>query len=113
MDKLYKYILKLRAKPEQVRREILAGVLTICMAIVGGVWVYGLSSHFGSGEIVTQTKEDVKPFALFGEKIKSTYKDMVASVGKANSPLPIVSPLEEVKPEPDNNKVIDLIPVEQ
>jgi hypothetical protein len=110
MQKFQNYILKLREKPENVRRQILAGALTFCMVVVGGVWIYGLGSHFGNVEVVAKTKEDVKPFALFTSKIKSTYQGLVANAGKAGAtPEPIV---EEKKQAP-SDKVIDLIPVEQ
>jgi hypothetical protein len=110
MEKAKSYILGLREKPENVRRQILVGALTFCMVIVGGIWIYGMSTHFTSKQIAEKTKEDVKPFALFGAKLKATYQDLLASAGKADiTPAPVVEEQKSVVP----NKVIDLIPVER
>jgi len=110
MEKLQNYISNLREKPEHIRRQALAGALTICMVVVGGVWMYSLGNHFGSGQVSVQAKEDAKPFALFTAKLKSTYQGLVASAGKASTATATVEP-EEKSVTPD--KVIDLIPVEQ
>lgn len=109
MKKFINYILKLREKPENVRRQILAGSLTVCMVIVGGVWVLSLGSHFSSGEAKIKTKEDVKPFTLFKTKIKNTYEGLAASAAKSD--IPQEEKVVEQKITP--NKVIDLIPIEQ
>ncbi len=111
MQKLTQYILKLREKPENIRKEILAGVLTICMVIVGGVWAYSLGSHFGGDKVSIQVKEDVKPLSLISSQIKDTYKGLVASVGKSESTTKPEIQVEKKIVTPD--KVINLIPIEQ
>lgn len=108
MQKFINYILKLREKPENVRRQILAGTLTVCMVIVGGVWVLSLGSHFGSGEVTNKTKEDVKPFTLFKTKIKNTYQGLSASAVNSD-----IIPEQKVDTKVTPDKVIDLIPIEQ
>ncbi len=108
MQKFINYILKLRDKPENVRRQVLAGTLTICMVIVGGVWALSLGSHFGGGEVSNKTKEDVKPFTLFKTQIKNTYQGLSASAIKSD-----VLPEQTVEKKDTPDKVIDLIPIEQ
>jgi hypothetical protein len=111
MEKVTQYILKLRDKPENIRKEILAGVLTVCMVIVGGVWAYSLGSRFSDGKVSVQVKEDVKPLSLISTQIKDTYKGLVASVGKSEA---IIKPqVQEEKKIVTPDKVINLIPIEQ
>lgn len=106
MEKSIQYILKLREKPEDVRRQILAGSLTVCMVLVVGIWVYSIGARFGSGEVAMQTKEDVKPLNLFTGELKNVYSGLTASAANSNEAQTTV-------PAPTQDKVIDLIPVEQ
>ena len=107
MQKLQEHILKLREKPENVRRQVLVGLLTVCMVIVVGIWVLSLSSRFGNQDVAIKTREDMKPFKLFTSKIKNTYQGLSASA--VNS--------QELPPSNEKNvseeKMIDLIPIEQ
>jgi hypothetical protein len=104
MEKSIQYILKLREKPEDVRRQILAGSLTVCMVLVVGIWVYSIGSRFSISEVAVQAKADVKPLTLFTGELKNVYSGLTASA--ANSNTTVVS-------TPAQDKVIDLIPVEQ
>lgn len=110
MDKIKKHIQHLRSKPEDIRRQILAGALLVCMLLVVGIWALELGLHFGNGKVISKTKEDIKPFALFGSKIKSAYSNVSASVGNISQETS--KDVEEIKTV-SNDKVIDLIPIEQ
>lgn len=99
------YIKKLQSKPEHIRKQILFSSLIVCMAFVSFVWI-GTFGHKFNKENSVKTKEDIKPFALFGQTISNTYSNVKASVG--NISLPIKK--DEIKKE--EGKMIELIPVE-
>jgi hypothetical protein len=101
------YVNKLRAKPEHVRKQILAGSMITSMMFVGAVWIYGLGYRFHNDVTPEATAADAKPFALFGESISSAYHNITASVG--NIPF---SPSTTSAPAPQERQ-IDVIPVER
>jgi len=98
------YIKKLQSKPEHVRKQIFFGSLVVCMAFVSFVWIGNLGYRF-SQKSSQEVKEEIRPFALFGQSISNTYNSISASVGNAK----IMS--KNLKKE-DSGKVIDLIPIE-
>lgn len=102
------YIKKLQAKPENKRKQIFVGAMTVCMSFVLFIWVSTIGSKF-SAEKIAKVQEDIKPFALFSQTISDTVGGITASVGNAKIPT-----IEESKVEQpiETRKVIDLIPVE-
>lgn len=99
------YIKKLQSKSIDSRKQILVGSLIVCMSFVALVWVNSLGYKFNK-EKTAKVEEGVKPFALFGQSISNTYKDITASVGN-------VKTLKEGKSkEAEEQKQIDLILVE-
>lgn len=102
------YIKKLQSKSEGTRKQILVGSLIVSMFFVSIVWISSLGYRF-SKEKTAQAEEATKPFALFGQTIKDTYKNITASVGSVSSVL-------KKEPTIDKNAVtekqIDLTPVE-
>ncbi|MFA6515013.1 MAG: hypothetical protein WCT42_01980 [Candidatus Paceibacterota bacterium] len=104
------YIKKLQSKPESTRKQIFFGSLIICMSFVCLIWISSLGHKFNNKTIV-KTKEDIKPFALFGQTLSNTYNNVTASVGKISSPS---KQQEEVKMKTkvETEKQVDLIPVE-
>ncbi len=99
------YIKKLQSKPEYIRKQIFFGSLIVSMAFVSIIWINSFGTKFNK-ETAAQTEEDIKPFALFGKSISDTYGNVKASVGNISLP----NEKEEVKKE--NEKMIELIPVE-
>jgi len=99
------YIKKLQSKPEHVRKQIFLGSIIVSMAFVSFVWVGTLGYKFNR-ETAIKAEEDIKPFALFGKSISSTYGNIKASVGN------ISLPTEKNVIKKDNDKMIELIPVE-
>lgn len=97
------YISKLQKKSEESRKQILFVALVVSMFLVGSIWVYSLTNRFDN-KVQTKVKEDIKPFALFGDSISNTYKNITASVGNISLPIK-----QEVKTE----KQIDLIVVDK
>jgi hypothetical protein len=102
-----KYIKKLQSKPEDTRKQILAGSLIVSMSLVGYIWISSFTTNFNE-QSSQKLQDDIKPFTLFGNKISETYSDISASVGN------IKLPQEQIEEETKINsgKVIDLIPVE-
>jgi hypothetical protein len=102
------YIKKLQSKPESTRKQIFFGSLIVCMSFVSLVWVGSLGYKFSKNAEV-KTENEIKPFALFGQSISDTYKNVTASVGNVSFPKEEVEQNKEII---KNEKVIDLIPVE-
>lgn len=110
------YIKKIRSKSEDTRKGILVGTLIICMSLVVLVWVgtLGHSSKEKKASITT-TEEAIKPFALFGQQISDTFKNISASVGNVSSlPTQIEEQVQEpiVKEDTETEQQIDLTPIE-
>jgi len=118
------YIKKIRSKSEDTRKGILVGTLIICMSLVVLVWVgtLGHSSKEKKASITT-TEEAIKPFALFGQQISDTFKNISASVGNVSSlPTQIEEQVQEPMVKEDTNtntntnteteQQIDLTPIE-
>jgi len=99
------YIKKLQSKPENIRKQIFFGSLIVCMFFVSLIWVGGLGYKFSKKPEV-KTENEIKPFSLFSQSISDTYKNVTASVGD------ISKVKKETEQKKENEKVIDLIPVE-
>jgi hypothetical protein len=74
------YIKKLQSKEENVRKQILVGLMIFSMAIVGSIWIYNLTGRFDE-KVGAQASADMKPFALLGSSISDAFKNISASVG--------------------------------
>lgn len=106
---MIKYIEKLQSKDEVARKQILVSSLVVCMSFVGVVWISTFGYKFNNDKKVEVAKEEKAsgPFALLGQTISDTYKNVTASVG--NIPL-----LKKDKTEiVDSGKQIDLVVVEK
>jgi len=103
------YIKKLQSKSENTRKQIFFASLVVCMSFVSIIWVSSLGYKFSKNNEV-KTENDIKPFALFGKSISDTYENVTASVGNVSLQKKEVENNKEIKVE--NEKVIDLIPVE-
>jgi hypothetical protein len=111
------YIKKLQAKPENTRKQILLGSLVASMSFVFIVWVVALGYRFSSDNktdvVAVEESQEIKPFALFGQSISDTYKNITASVGNISTTKKEKENADiesgEVKLE---GKQINLIPVE-
>lgn len=99
-----KYIHKLREKPEEHRQRILFMALAVSMIFVGFIWIYTLGYRISSST-AEKVDEDVAPFALFGESISNTYKNLSASIGNISLP--------KKEEEKKLQKQINLIPIER
>ena len=77
-----KYVNNLRAKPEHIRKQAVFVVMAVAVVLICGLWVYSLSHRFGKQTSV-KVSEDVKPFAMFGQSIKSSYLGLTASLGNS------------------------------
>jgi hypothetical protein len=108
---MHEYIKKLQSKSESTRKQILVGSLVIFMSFVCLIWVSSISGRLGSGQVAAKTEEDIKPFALFGQTIKDTYSNVTASVGNISATLKKEEP-SIVEPKKEEQKQIDLVPVE-
>ena len=103
------YIKKLQTKNEQSRKQILFVTLAICMSLVIGIWVYTLTSSFDE-KVQAKASDDIKPFALLGDSISNTYKNITASVGSISS-VSNSNPKEIT--DQSTEKQIDLIVVDK
>jgi hypothetical protein len=94
------YIYRLREKPEEVRKQYMFFFIAVSMAIVGGIWIYGLTNSFSKAPANSEVgvNEDIKPFALFADSLKDTYKNVKASA---------IDPFSK-----DDKKQENVIPVE-
>ena len=101
------YIKKLQSKSEIARKQILVASLVVCMSLVCLIWIGSLGYNFSKNITVVETKEAIKPFALFGQTVSDTIKNVGASVGSISLPVK-----KEQTPEIKNDKQIDLTPVE-
>ena len=99
------YIRKIQLKKEETRKQIFAGVMIVCMSLVGVIWIGTLGYKFGH-KPTEKVADDIKPFALFGKSIKDTYGSVSASVGKISE----MKKQENKKVEEE--KQIEMIPVE-
>ncbi len=82
---MHTYIKKLQSKEEPVRKQILVASLAVCMAIVGSVWVYGMTDRTKARNIVVaETEQGPKPFALFAGSVSDAFKNITASVGSVS-----------------------------
>jgi len=110
------YIKKIRSKSEETRKGILVGTLIVCMSLVVLVWIgtLGYSSKEKKASVET-TEEVIKPFALFGQQVSETFKNVSASVGNVSS-LSTQIKQEDQEPVVNENveveKQIDLTPIE-
>lgn len=102
------YIRKIQAKKVETRKQIFAGLLIVSMFFVCLIWVYTLGVRFGNPKVKEQTREDIKPFKLFGNSISSTYKEISNSIDKVPSKKDLIK--EESDTSLENQ--VDLIPVE-
>jgi phosphate starvation-inducible protein PhoH len=59
---MFEYIRKLKTKPEQVKKQILAGAMIVSMSFVVLVWFFSLGGRFGTPEVAVKTESDIKPF---------------------------------------------------
>jgi hypothetical protein len=100
---MFEYIRKLKTKPEQVKKQILAGAMIVSMSFVVLVWFFSLGGRFGTPEVAVKTESDIKPFKLFAKSMSDTYKNIGASLGSISF---------SKKDSKENQKQIDLIPVE-
>lgn len=100
---MFEYIRKLKTKPEQIRKQILAGAMIVSMSFVVLVWFFSLGGRFGTPEIAVKTESDIKPFKIFAQSLGDTYKNVSASLGN-------ISLFK--KDMNQGKKQIDLIPVE-
>lgn len=101
------YIKKLQSKDEFARKQILTGVMTLSMIIVGVVWVYSFGHVFNEkNKEVAESDNTIKPLTIFKNSISDTYKNISASVGKISEGK---KELDKARAE---EKQIDLIPVE-
>jgi len=115
-----KYIEKIKAKPEEIRKQIFAGVLILCMVLVGFVWVEGLINKTNGKKVAIAEKEasatignsGSKPFVLFGQVLKSTYNNITASVGDISNTIKNEKSKIEKEGLSDEEEVIDLAPIE-
>lgn len=80
-----KYINNLRKKPEHIRKQYLVGAMIVCMSVVCGIWIYGLTTSFGP-DTVEKAKQDIKPFALFGQSVKDTYNSVTNKTETPTTP---------------------------
>lgn len=103
------YIKKIQSKPEDIRKQILVGSLIVCMSFVGLIWVNSLGYKFNK-DTKLKVEEDIKPFNMFKQTISNTYNNISASVG--NISLPKGQDSLKVETKSNNDKKIDLIPVE-
>jgi hypothetical protein len=94
---------RLKTKPEQVKKQILAGAMIVSMSFVVLVWFFSLGGRFGTPEVAVKTESDIKPFKLFAKSMSDTYKNIGASLGSISF---------SKKDSKENQKQIDLIPVE-
>jgi hypothetical protein len=99
------YIHKLRSKPEDARKRILAGSLVVSMAFVGVVWIYSLGYRLHTEVTPEATATAVKPFSVFAESVSSAYQNISASVGS-------ISYKTDTTNQQPARKQINLIPVE-
>ena len=76
------YIYKLREKPDHIKQQYLFFVMFVAMSFVVAIWIYGFTvktdNEVSFGDKISN---DIKPFSLFGQSIKDTYKSMTASSG--------------------------------
>lgn len=103
------YIKKLQSKPEHIKKQILVGSLVLSMFFVGFVWVSGLNSKFSQPKPVVAEKT-MNPFNVLKQSIGETYTNVTASVGNITSMKKQIE--KEVQPKVENDKQIDLIPVQ-
>ena len=82
---MHPYVKKLQNKPHHIRKQIRVGWTALFMAFVFIVWIFSLHQRFSSPSVAIQTQSDIKPFALFGNSIKSTVSDISASAANAPS----------------------------
>lgn len=103
------YIRKLQSKPVEVRKQMLVVSLVVSMAVVGAVWIYGLTYRFsdkGQEVAIEEKPETASPFKLFKNSIGSAYNNISASVSN------ISSDKEDTNTEAEP-KQIQMIPVER
>jgi hypothetical protein len=105
---MHKYIRKLQAKPEIVRKQILIGSMIVSMFFISLIWIGSIGSSFKK-EKTADTENVIKPFAMFKETISGTFNDIGASVGSIPSMLKQDSSTEAPV---ETEKQIDLSQIE-
>lgn len=124
---MFKYINKIKEKPDNIRSQYIAVFLSISMVIVFSIWLYGITNKISSlknknnnlvKEEQPSEKSSSSPFALIFNTTKNAYTDISASVLDASSAFSKIKKTNnnsdnknEVDEVLDNSKVIDLIPV--
>lgn len=71
-----KIILKLRSKPEHVRRQILHILVVTSVVIFFTLWLYSFKNHISDSDFNTKIKQDLKPFALLKDGIVESTKNL-------------------------------------
>lgn len=105
-----KFVQKLRNKSEEERKRILTLSLIIVMVLIGGLWINSLTHRF-TPKVAKETKSDLAPFKLLGARLGGTFKNVTASVNEAK--VLKKKTKDAVNEELQNEKVINLIPVDR
>lgn len=85
---MLRYIEKLRAKPESVRKTT-ALMISLCLIIVVFIaWLSGLPSNLSSIDENTENQNSSSPFELIKEGAGSVYKDFGNVVDNAKNVWP-------------------------
>ena len=106
------YIQKIKSKPEAERKQFAYMATIACMVVVGGIWLYGLVGRFSAKDAEPKVENTTKPFSVLIDSVKGTYDNISASVDQAKSISNIIKK-EDTPNNANEEKVIDLIPVEK
>lgn len=99
------YIKKIQSKPEHIRKQHLWLYVVSFMIIITGIWVFSLNNRFTpKEENVSGESNNIKPFKVFGETLKNSFKDITASVGSISS--------KSLNSRKSSEKIIPLITVD-
>ena len=80
-DRIKNHIENVQGKSHEARKQYLWMYLIILMIIVAGIWAFSLHVRYGIKKVSTRTQEEIKPFQIFGNAIKS----LTASVGNVGA----------------------------
>ena len=107
---MHEYIRKIKSKDENSRKRIFLFTMIVLMVIVSSIWFYSLNDRFGKHRhdkiVQKEGEEELKPFTLFKNSMKETYRNINASVGSID-----LSKIRENNEDPD--KQIDLIVIDK
>lgn len=102
---MQKIVHHLKQKPPHVREQVAIFAALGVTAVVALFWIASLGNHLGTPEAKTSFKENLSPFKIFGENIKSALSRNKEELSNLNTRAAALTSVSV-----GNDGVVDLSP---